>query len=195
MIVIFIPWASSRKKTRGVVNYIRIGYRLNVFFFTQMMLGTTHLHKIFKIKIKEHGHSIVFSMDNLYEIFFGKHTVKNTLINICNVTVMGNNEVEKVFFYIHLSPAFKVNQQNTVICISAVARKIQFGFITVTSAIVNCRNNLIFQICFPKFSQRVTHNRVTVKINTAVKVIRQYRAEKQSEKCTDVPSSDFYINT
>ena len=124
MIVIFIPWASSRKKTRGVVNYIRIGYRLNVFFFTQMMLGTTHLHKIFKIKIKEHGHSIVLGMDNLYKILFCKNTVKNTLINICNVTVMGNNEVEKVFFYIHLSPAFKVNQQNTVICISAVARKI-----------------------------------------------------------------------
>ena len=58
MIVIFIPWASSRKKTRGVVNYIRIGYRLNVFFFTQMMLGTTHLHKIFKIKIKENEFSI-----------------------------------------------------------------------------------------------------------------------------------------
>ena len=63
MIVIFIPWASSRKKTRGVVNYIRIGYRLNVFFFTQMMLGTTHLHKIFKIKIKENE----FSIENIIE--------------------------------------------------------------------------------------------------------------------------------
>ena len=74
------------------MNYIRIGYRLNVFFFTQMMLGTTHLHKIFKIKIKENSHSIVFGMDNLYEILFGKHTVENALINIGDVAVVCNNE-------------------------------------------------------------------------------------------------------
>ena len=97
MIVIFVPRACSRKETRGVVNYIRIGYRLNVFFFTQMMLGTTHLHKIFKIKIKENSHSVVFGMDNLYKILFGKNTVKNPLINIGDVAVVSNNKIEKVF--------------------------------------------------------------------------------------------------
>ena len=89
--------------------------------------------------------------------------------------------VEKDFLHSSLS-SFKVNQQNTVICIGVMRTEdlVRFynGHLGNNST---AQQSYLPDIVFPKFSQRVTHNCVTVKINTAVKIIRQYRAEKQSE--------------
>ena len=41
------------------------------------------------------------------------------------LAVVRNDKVEKFLFNIHLTPAFKVNEQYTVVCVGAVAVKVK----------------------------------------------------------------------
>ena len=87
----------------------------------------------------------------LYKSLFGENTVEHTLVNIGYVAVVRNDKVEKFLFNIHLTPAFKVNEQYAVVCVGAVAVKVKLGFVAVTSAVINSRHNLVTEVCFPKF--------------------------------------------